>query len=634
MDKKFAYVWVTFFVLGIWLRMFLSVVYGQENLKDNLKENVVEKESLQQKLLSDPQVKSIYDGCRQQYPSSKGEMDTFINTCMWQEIEKNQALKEKVLKFYDSSKKEKQGITKNDKTNESTFGTSLAHISTATTKEVNKTPEIRKLEEFLSKRLDEALWGKEGDKSVKNVDHMVFYKLYESQLGKNLLTAVSSYCIEADTEFFIIENEDQAKENRKKNLVALKEGKSAGNKWGTCLKKIPEICETDKDYSKNRACEVVSYMKTVRANLLLITDVKQKAEDALSASSAFKIKDPVRSYSGTSQNDELGIDSLTSITSSEIENSGMEQEAQKRAEKFRKDCIGGGDCSKHLKDEKESEKIRELYAEEALRAKVLEEKLKTMSDEEVKAYLKEEGKTDLVEGLDASKISAIKEEISKKYQAEREAILAKMSENLQKTSKMDDTDKNKLAEEIKEKGLNTSDLFFYNNIVSGYLNVESGDCSSQGKKARKCKTSGNTASLFREIKDFKSDAKMASNRATGDKSSRFDIISELKKAIEKDGIKDTADTKRDDGEVSLGIKTINDQILTYNSEEKDDEKKKQDLASNNGDSDQATPDDASDDGTSPNYNNQVVGSGDDQGIGNHLSGKTLEEVNKKANEGN
>lgn len=61
---------------------------------------------------------------------------------------------------------------------------------------VKKSKSVAKLEEYLQKKLTEALMGQEEQGKINVVDdHTRFYRVWKSQLGKNLITQLSSYCI-------------------------------------------------------------------------------------------------------------------------------------------------------------------------------------------------------------------------------------------------------------------------------------------------------------------------------------------------------------------------------------------------------------------------------------------------------
>src|SRR5690606_7042060 len=66
---------------------------------------------------------------------------------------------------------------------------------------VNATQSAISMRKYLKERLDQAIYGTKNTditnfKESQYVGHEVFYDLYETQLGKNVLLEVSSYCLE------------------------------------------------------------------------------------------------------------------------------------------------------------------------------------------------------------------------------------------------------------------------------------------------------------------------------------------------------------------------------------------------------------------------------------------------------
>ncbi|MCR9203250.1 MAG: hypothetical protein NXH75_01650 [Halobacteriovoraceae bacterium] len=61
---------------------------------------------------------------------------------------------------------------------------------------IKKSKSIKALEDYLQKKLTEALKGQQQEGKINVVDnHTKFYRVWKSQLGKNLITQLSSYCI-------------------------------------------------------------------------------------------------------------------------------------------------------------------------------------------------------------------------------------------------------------------------------------------------------------------------------------------------------------------------------------------------------------------------------------------------------
>lgn len=67
---------------------------------------------------------------------------------------------------------------------------------------------LKKLSEYLSKKLREALYGDvqalAKEKKVQVVDHAIFYELFETQVSKNIVGAISSFCMDAVPDLYIV----------------------------------------------------------------------------------------------------------------------------------------------------------------------------------------------------------------------------------------------------------------------------------------------------------------------------------------------------------------------------------------------------------------------------------------------
>ena len=186
-------------------------------------------------------------------------------------------------------------------------------------------PALKALEEYMKKKFEEAIYGSAEQKSANEfryTDHKIFNNFYRTQLGKNVISGISSYCMDSSgiaykqdpnnpenllrdpSKDFLID-EEKIQENRKNNLKKLKEfGESetegqkevnlAYSEWVDCATKIQDICynmcptpspseenpppspcDTVEAYSKRRACEVTAYIKSARQALLSLDQIDE-----------------------------------------------------------------------------------------------------------------------------------------------------------------------------------------------------------------------------------------------------------------------------------------------------------------------------------------------------------------------
>ena len=230
------------------------------------------------------------------------------------------------------------------------------------------------LREFYATRLEEALYGekKSGIQTPNRIaEQEIFFDLQKTQLGKNIVATMTSYCVDAKHDkykstYLSLIDKDKITQNRKNNLNklgksdTLKNGKTtnmAYSEWSHCIQNIQHICyqmpiktydqegnerpysnddftnskiksfcttnifkdnesecENLISYSKQRACEVTNYVESARTNLNSIDKIKSKYTQVMGPKTGRAIG--VQFYKGTKE--QGSIDKLTSITSKDI----------------------------------------------------------------------------------------------------------------------------------------------------------------------------------------------------------------------------------------------------------------------------------------------------------------------------
>lgn len=140
-------------------------------------------------LLQHPDVKKAYEAC-QKDPNQKD-----LAGCTWGSLspEQQKQIQEALAQGKDESKRQYEGvdiaaIKKDQKQGEEGSGS-------------GGQSGLKKLEEYYFNRLRQALYGQvtaaQKEQGIQVVDHRRFYDLYETQVSKNIVMAVSSYCFEA-----------------------------------------------------------------------------------------------------------------------------------------------------------------------------------------------------------------------------------------------------------------------------------------------------------------------------------------------------------------------------------------------------------------------------------------------------
>lgn len=524
------------------------------------------------KILKDPLVQPLYQKC-----SSEGKTGDKLSSCIWTELGKNPEQQQQVVDKYFN----------NDNTS--------THYDSLDRKTISKgeDPAIRKLEDYMEKKLEEALYGdiQANKKQTAVADHAVFYRLYKSQISKNIITSISSYCIEAGSVNglpIISSDESTRASQRKTNIEQLKDFSpnekgdtvsDAYSQWGLCLTNLTAVCTlkpgTDEDredrvYSKNRACVLTNYLKQLRQSLIAADAIDKQVKENDNESSGFALSN-VRIYRGEGDDKTASINDLTSLSSNEFVNkSGYSKALSGQQEKI-KQCIESKDmeqCKEFLSDASKKAELENALAEYDLQKRLIKSKVEKMDEDQLRDYLKEEGRTEQeIQRLLASdeSIDSLKMEINRNYDAERQAIVDKMKEKIESRtvasdSKGFETEVTKLEQiqkELAQQGDDYKQLIHYNNIVSGFLSVADSSDKIVGT---------NVQSIQRELSDSAFDQSKDGKRspASAGDTGYFDDLAKKLGEMVKDKDNKDQDSKHDATPISTG--TINENVFKYESD--------------------------------------------------------------------
>lgn len=567
-------------------------VYGEIKDGQSAASEAESSETLK-KLLSIKGVDAEYQKCK-----SNGTTIEKIPGCIWGAL--NDDLKKQVQQMYAQESVADEPGRAPASTDD---GGKLTNKSKNLKVDYMSDPAVVELSKVMQKKLEEALVGDEDAQKdrtkIAAVDHAKYIELYRTELGKTIVNAFTSYCVESDTKaseklhvksckdtnnpigacplFIVPEDEKTRKAKIEDNLKSLKGAnfesstKAANNadsdKWSRCIASVANVCYTDSSefsgslapadisYSKKRACIIIDYVKSARKNLIIVNEQKKYYED-LPQTMALDIGNS-RQVKMTEKN---SIDVVTTVTSKDVEDS-----FQKKNEDLKKEmdkCLDANDqitdpeaCKKFLSTDAKAKEL--ALTEFGIRQFALEAKIdeKFNDKAEVEKYLLEEGydKSKIAEMIKGNDIETVKAEIKARYKAERDAIIATMADKIKsKTSKddgkIDQTDQGrdqqnlkKIREELSSRSDDLKQLVHFNNVVSSYLEITKTD----GTKIR------NVASLFVEIKD-------------GAKNFR-DIDKDQSKEIEEKAKKAGLTSEKSGSSTELSVENLNS-IFKYSTE--------------------------------------------------------------------
>ena len=550
-------------------------VLQAETSNQDVAGGIVINESLQ-KLMDVPGVQAIYDGCSKNYSNPVDRAQNVLK-CVWDDVSKNPGMKKQVQAIYASESKTQKEPAGRDPASSTTSNQSNLtgrKLNVGTNYETD--PAVIALSDFYGKKLAEildpnkALRAEEIKKGViLSVDHSQFIDLYKSELGKTIISAFTSYCMDTDPakcdikqkDCSIANDENTRIVNRKKNLENLKKADLNSNsedaqKWKICISSVSESCEkADPDPTKmnetgKRSCLIMDYVKSARKNII-IADQQKKYYDELAKTQTTGIVLNTKNADPS----KTSTDTVLEITKEDVK-IAMEKPLNKAQAEI-KSCYENGTiinieaCKKYLNSNPDAnlQAVTELGMRQMAQEEVLKDELN--SPDKVAQYLKEEGYTpnqitEMTKDKDKSKET--KDEILKRYAAQKAAIIAEMANRIDKKSTTVDgkidanssSDKSKIEKISTELGSRSSDLqnlVYFNNVVSSYLEITDGS----GKTER------NTASLFAEVDDM-----------TG--ADGKDLKDQIKKADLKQNKKNEANT------TDLNVDTINKAFLKYSTQ--------------------------------------------------------------------
>ena len=590
--------------------LFQSTSFAKEEVVSGIKsvENPAqssEENSIKKILERVPAAKDQYNKCIKKYTDASEN----LSNCLWngdndqiEPLKKDD--KDLIKNIFSKEATVKPIITPGSRTPaNSTSGVDLTLKSKQLAIDSSTDPVIDKLKEVFQKKLNEALYGddKDQNKSKNRVDHKMFNDLYKTELGKTIVDAFTSYCLDVDFAnygfdlnqmphesgntskfYFYLAKKTEQSANRAKNIDQLKNSgldPSNGSLWSQCIVSLQNVCyakenlalvktvnnvdqpltlSTIKD-SQNRACIIIDYVKSARKNLTIVEQTDEMYKDLDKNNK----KNNVGMMNATTTTTKKNLDDIVAVTTKDIKD-GYDKQTQSLVKDMEKCVDEQGNvvdpkyCKKFINTN--TEELNEKFAEYSFRQFAQEDTLNDKlgsSKQEVEKYLQEEGYTkekaqEMVK--DQATLDDLKSEIALRYKREREALIADMAQKIEsKTTKKDNivdvnNDKGSL-DSIKRDFASRPDdlkqLVFFNNVVSSFLSTCKTDNSTG--KCQANSTSRNVASLNQELENS---ALLNQNE-----------LKNLNESASKQGLKKT----NKDSSTTFDIKRINE-LLKYSSE--------------------------------------------------------------------
>lgn len=512
----------------IFALLFSGPLFGEESTEESTGSRIVgygdddhSTSSLEQ-MLEQPFVAAKVENCK----SVEG-VDTIndqVMDCLWND-EENGLKEDEKAKVYE--------MLAVDGDDGEQYNSNLSNYK------IEKSDAVKKLETYLGNKLEEALTKDAQEKGIKATsDHVIFYKLYRSQLGQNLIRQISSYCIYADEDgFFPDPNGNEGdissslKSNRQKNLDNLNELNAnqdqslAYKGFSTCIQNIGRSCQKNEKVQQGStqyigltnpaglevitACELNRMMTSVKKSI-------EKTSDLITEFGNLEIGKSIQVKNANMT--EVKISELTNMGSKElVADSGYEEESKSIAEDIKNNCQSLADpssdpnCKKYLTSKEDNDAIanENEFRNRALASKVKSDLAESKNDiETIKKIYKEQGLSDeefdkLLKKAEANTScntpeDCLAQQINDRYENEQEAINNALRAKLKKTEvDPDDASSGEnalkgLAEKYENAAQNLAEIYQYANVVSSFIDIDSGDGSEKMK---------NTAALSAELEN-------------------------------------------------------------------------------------------------------------------------------------
>lgn len=535
-------------------------------------------------IFDDPKVKIQMKACE---GAKKKDPKVIIQNCLI-----NGAPKQNIAPV-DSAlySKLKTEMAKNKNDKEDNSDEKLTKADTPQGQSTKYDPAMDKLSEYYSKKIEEDLFKTTNENNQGYVNHEVFHDLYKNQISKNVLLAISSYCLDAEAAegYAIPVNEATRKLVRQENLKRLSDFENKKNLahtyWSDCMGNLQNICdvgpntrdEESVSLSKTRACLVTNYLKQTNQTIEATTKIQALFDKIDEGNFAQKWSPSLLKLEifEEGKDDKATLNKITSITSNEfIHESGFGDEVKEMQQDLEENCFKKPNqkkCQKFFNEDQA--KSQKEISEYAFQSKaILDQVEESKNDPEViTVFLKREGRTDaeITELLNDKKSF---EQIKRRYENETNELIDYLSNQLEEKSLTDSSNESlklpenvakikKIEEELSSRAEEYKQLIHFNNIVTGYVQTsEKKEDGSEGKVGI------DSLPLLREIKDTAYLNPIEKPNDDKDKK-EYDLkIAEIKRRVnilEKD-LESRGITAEDKTSVaSLDVANINKSILSY-----------------------------------------------------------------------
>lgn len=257
-------------------------------------------------------------------------------------------------------------------------------------------------------------------------------------------------------------------------------------------------CQSKYMGAQPQACVVYRAMKDTKYAMQTIDKITDRFNEIAAGGASGTLQSDAEIYRSEGED---SINAMTTFNSNElVEESGLAEDYNKTKEEFYSKCfneqsntiINSDECSKYL-DTNRNEKENEI-AEFLIRKRAMEKKLESDFEdpEKLKSAIKELGYTDdkVEELMGIDNGNFIKDQIRKRMAAETDALHKALVSKMNATTSVEDgaitadndqSTLEKIGKTLSSKTDRMKQLIRFNNIVSGFLEVENSESGERSK---------------------------------------------------------------------------------------------------------------------------------------------------------
>jgi len=376
--------------------------------------------------MNDPKLKSLYDKCTTDDATKTDDP----GDCVWAQLDDSE--KENYIKMLEVDQSNSNQASGDEEKKK------YDSVNITKVKYKKNDPAVQAMANFFKQHIEKGVYGDKKDGTKTVADHKVFNDMYKSRVSKNILEAISSFCVEAEpknytytdpntnqqgtgTYFEIPSSPTDRERVRKQNVEKLAKATTQGSgdsqtktteatsQYTLCMTQLQDICHgkaltgnhtpSYNTETKGRACRVTNYIKGNKQVLMAMEKMEEAYQNNRTSDKGIAIcktdKDnpgrclesgTAERYTGKVDGDKKrNLERLTTLSSKQAVEGEYEDDdgnkvsfksASEELLKKYKECTEGGnqELCEQIVTKNKKEKMK-LLGDISIKTKIMEAKL-------------------------------------------------------------------------------------------------------------------------------------------------------------------------------------------------------------------------------------------------------------------